>query len=131
MDDSSTHCPKCGCEVTKPLSILEHEEREKISEGKQPEELVLDRLKPPLGPSPLPPQLWGFLVFIVMYVVLAEAGMQDGILLFLVALFASLGIYYSILKAIDETKRNRWRGQIEGALVCQKFWATFFPPEGA
>ena len=131
MSDLPTRCPQCGCEVTKPLRVLEDEERAKINEGKRPEELVLDRLRPPLGPSPLPPQLWGFLVFIVMLVILDQAGIQNSTLLFLVTLAATGGIYHSVLKVIYERKLDSWHRQIEGAWVCRKCWATFFPPEMA
>jgi len=129
--EPSPCCPNCGCQdnvlLANLLKNLKENARENYDE--KPENLLildaLPELKPPLGPVPFPPYFSTTAVFLVLFVVVTVAGVENLILHILLVVFSTMGIYYGILKPRHELKLAIWREQTEGAYLCTRCHSLF------
>lgn len=118
-------CPSCGCEITKPLSVLEEEEMKAPAPALQDSPPLLNRLRPPLQPPKEPLSLGiGAVIFFGILITMASMGYPDTQFNLVLALLAAVGAF-SILKRVYVKRLADWRERVEGASVCLRCWATF------
>ena len=118
-------CPSCGCEITKPLSVLEAEEMNAPAPTRRDSPPLLDRLRPPLQPPKEPRSLGiGVVIFIAILFAMAFMGYPDTAFNSVLALLAAVGAF-SLLKRNYVSRLAEWRDRTQGASVCLRCWATF------
>ncbi len=81
-------------------------------------------VRAPLGPAPLDPRVWGFIVFVVIFILLSLTDL-DVLVVVPITFLSTAGAYYSIIRPLYERRLAIWRDTMDGARVCMKCWAAF------